>query len=109
MFEAPGAAGPGPGSRRLVASSAAAKHASCSDGAFVTHPAPLPSSSTSWSLDDIGRLASVTGNAAETLTNVVHLIQRRFGTDVCSVYLLGPDRTNLILAATVCIDQMARG
>jgi glycogen phosphorylase len=67
----------------------------------VTHPAPLPPTTTSWSLDDIGRLASVTGNAAETLTNVVHLIQRRFGTDVCSVYLLGPDRTNLILAATV--------
>jgi starch phosphorylase len=67
----------------------------------VSHPAPLPPSSTSWSLDDIGRLASATGNAAETLTNVVQLIQRRFGTDVCSVYLLGPDRSNLILAATV--------
>jgi len=67
----------------------------------VSHPAPLPLSSTSWTLDDIGRLASVTGNAAETLSNVVQLIQRRFGTDVCSVYLLGPDRSNLILAATV--------
>ena len=33
-----------------------------------------------------------TGNAAETLSNVVQLIHRRFGTDVCSVYLLGPDR-----------------
>jgi starch phosphorylase len=67
----------------------------------VSHAAPLPPSSTSWSLDDIGRLASVTGNAAETLSNVVQLIQRRFGTDVCSVYLLGPDRSNLVLAATV--------
>ena len=67
----------------------------------MSHPAPLPPSATSWSLDDIGRLASATGNAAETLTNVVQLIQRRFGTDVCSVYLLGPDRSNLILAATV--------
>ena len=55
----------------------------------------------SWTLDDIGRLASATGNAAETLSNVVQLIQRRFGTDVCSVYLLGPDRSNLVLAATV--------
>ena len=68
---------------------------------IVSHPAPLPPSATSWSLDDIGRLASVTGNAAETLSNVVQLIQRRFGTDVCSVYLLGPDRSNLILAATI--------
>ncbi len=67
----------------------------------MSHAAPLPPSSTSWSLDDIGRLASVTGNAAETLSNVVQLIQRRFGTDVCSVYLLGPDRSNLILAATI--------
>ena len=68
---------------------------------IVSHPAPHPPSATSWSLDDIGRLASVTGNAAETLSNVVQLIQRRFGTDVCSVYLLGPDRSNLVLAATV--------
>jgi starch phosphorylase len=67
----------------------------------VSHPAPLPPSATSWSLDDIGRLASATGNAAETLSNVVQLIQRRFGTDVCSVYLLGPDRSNLVLAATI--------
>ena len=67
----------------------------------MSHAAPLPPSSTSWTLDDIGRLASVTGNAAETLSNVVQLIQRRFGTDVCSVYLLGPDRSNLILAATI--------
>ena len=67
----------------------------------MSHAAPLPPSATSWTLDDIGRLASVTGNAAETLSNVVQLIQRRFGTDVCSVYLLGPDRSNLILAATI--------
>ena len=67
----------------------------------MSHAAPLPPSATSWSLDDIGRLASVTGNAAETLSNVVQLIQHRFGTDVCSVYLLDPDRSNLILAATV--------
>ena len=38
---------------------------------------------------------------SETLNNIVHLIQRRFETDVCSVYLLEPDRANLVLAATV--------
>ena len=36
-----------------------------------------------------------------TLTNVAHLIQRRFASDVCSVYLLEPDRSNLVLAATI--------
>src|SRR5713101_6035683 len=54
-----------------------------------------------WTLEEIGRVISGSGDAAETLTNVVHLIQRRFGTDVCSVYLLEPDRANLVLAATI--------
>ena len=47
------------------------------------------------------QLVSHSGNPSETLTNIVHLIQRRFGTDVCSVYLLEPDRANLVLAATI--------
>ena len=54
-----------------------------------------------WTLEEIGRLVSASGNASETLNNIVHLIQRRFETDVCSVYLLEPDRANLVLAATV--------
>lgn len=54
-----------------------------------------------WTLEEIGRLISQSGNASETLTNVVHLIRSRFGTDVCSVYLLEPDRANLVLAATI--------
>jgi starch phosphorylase len=54
-----------------------------------------------WTLDEIGRLISHSGNASETLNNVVHLIQRRFETDVCSVYLLESDRANLVLAATI--------
>ena len=33
--------------------------------------------------------------------NVVALIARRFQTDVCSAYLLEPDRANLVLAATL--------
>jgi signal transduction protein with GAF and PtsI domain len=33
--------------------------------------------------------------------SIVKLIQQRFETDVCSVYLLEPDRSNLVLAATV--------
>ncbi len=54
-----------------------------------------------WTLEEIGRLISESGDASETLTNIVHLIQHRFDIDVCSVYLLEPDRTNLVLAATI--------
>ena len=54
-----------------------------------------------WTLEEIGRLTSGSGDPAETLKNIVHLIQTRFDTDVCSVYLLEADRTNLVLAATV--------
>ena len=55
----------------------------------------------SWNLNQISRLISAKRNPSETLTNIVHEIQRRFDTDVCSVYLLEPDRANLVLAATV--------
>jgi starch phosphorylase len=60
-----------------------------------------PDGSTLWTLDEISRLASPSGNASETLTGVVNLIRRRFDTDVCSIYLLEPDRANLVLAATI--------
>jgi len=54
-----------------------------------------------WTLEEISRLVSQSGSPAETLGNIVHLIRRRFDTDVCSVYLLEPDRSNLVLAATI--------
>ncbi len=60
----------------------------------------LGASSALWTIEEICRLASVTGDSTETLTNVVEFIQRRFEADVCSVYLLEPDRTRLVLAAT---------
>lgn len=41
------------------------------------------------------------GKPANTLINVVGLIASRFSTDVCSIYLLEPDRSNLVLAASV--------
>ncbi len=62
-----------------------------------------------WTLEEIGRLVSASGNPAETLSNIVHLIQQRFGTDVCSVYLLEPDRSTLVLAATVGLRQDSVG
>ena len=54
-----------------------------------------------WTSDEITRLVSESGDAAETLSNIVRLIQQRFSTDVCSVYLLEPDRSTLVLAATI--------
>jgi starch phosphorylase len=52
-------------------------------------------------LEEIGNLAEASGKPAETLMNVVALIAARAKTDVCSVYLLEPDRANMVLAATV--------
>jgi starch phosphorylase len=62
-----------------------------------------------WTLEEIGRLISESGDASQTLTNIVHLIQQRFETDVCSVYLLEPDRANLVLAATIGLRQESVG
>ena len=52
-------------------------------------------------LEEIANLAQEGGKPAETLSNVVELIAKRFHTDVCSAYLLEPDRSNLVLAATL--------
>src|SRR6195256_991333 len=60
-------------------------------------------------LEEIGNLAAEGGKPAETLTNVVALIGRRFKTDVCSAYLLEPDRSNLILAATLGLRPQCVG
>jgi glycogen phosphorylase len=65
-------------------------------------------------LEEIGNLAAEGGKPAETLMNVVALIAKRFRTDVCSAYLLEPDRANLVLAATLglrpkCIGTLRMG
>jgi starch phosphorylase len=60
-------------------------------------------------LEEIGDLAKQGGKPAETLMNVVALIAKRFETDVCSVYLLEPDRANLVLAATVGLRRQCIG
>ena len=52
-------------------------------------------------VEDISQLVSHSGNPTETLIGIVNLIQQRFTTDVCSVYVLEQDRANLVLAATV--------
>ena len=66
----------------------------------MTQPADARAANYVLTLEEIGNLAR-SGKPAETLMNVVALIARRFQTDVCSVYLLEPDRANLVLAATV--------
>src|SRR5450755_4891141 len=60
-------------------------------------------------LDEIGNLAAEGGKPAETLMNVVALIAGRFHTDVCSAYLLEPDRANLVLAATLGLRPQSIG
>src|SRR5947208_6228720 len=65
-------------------------------------------------LEEIANLAAEGGKPAETLMNVVALIAKRFQTDVCSAYLLEPDRANLVLAATLglrpqCVGTLRMG
>src|SRR5271168_4999167 len=60
-------------------------------------------------LEEIRNLAKEGGKPAETLMNVVALIAGRFKTDVCSAYLLEPDRANLVLAASLGLRPQAIG
>ena len=60
-------------------------------------------------LEEIANLAAEAGQPAETLMNVVALIAKRFQTEVCSAYLLEPDRENLVLAATVGLRRECIG
>jgi len=60
-------------------------------------------------LEEIKDLAKESGKPAEILMNVVALIAKRFETDVCSAYLLEPDRANLVLAATVGLRPQCIG
>ena len=60
-------------------------------------------------LEEITSLTQDGGKPADTLMNVVALIAARFRTDVCSAYLLEPDRSNLVLAATVGLHPSCIG
>ena len=60
-------------------------------------------------LEEITNLAQEGGKPAETLLNLVALIAKRFRTDVCSAYLLEPDRSNLVLAATLGLHPRSIG
>ena len=60
-------------------------------------------------LDEITNLTEAEGKPADTLLNVVALIASRFRTDVCSAYLLEPDRSHLVLAATLGLHPKCIG
>jgi signal transduction protein with GAF and PtsI domain len=68
-----------------------------------------PDSNYVLTLEEISHLANEGGKPAETLMNVVALIAKRFETDVCSAYLLEPDRANLVMAATVGLRPQCIG
>ncbi|HWA96841.1 MAG TPA: GAF domain-containing protein, partial [Pirellulales bacterium] len=55
---------------------------------------------SAFTLDEVCQVVSQSGDSTETLSNLVQFLRGRFKTDVCSVYLLEPDRTRLVLAAT---------
>ena len=60
-------------------------------------------------LEEISNLAAEGGKPADTLMNLVALIAKRFRTEVCSAYLLEPDRSNLVLAATLGLHPSCIG
>ncbi len=60
-------------------------------------------------LEEIENLVHEGGKPVETLTNVVALIANRFHADVCSAYLLEPDRAHLVLAATLGLQRECVG
>ena len=59
--------------------------------------------------EEISSLTQEGGKPTDTLMNVVALIATRFRTDVCSAYLLEPDRSNLVLAATLGLHPKCIG
>jgi phosphotransferase system, enzyme I, PtsP len=67
----------------------------------MRQPGPTDDSSLLLTLEEISQLVSHSHDSGETLANIVRLIQGRFHTAVCSVYVLEPDRGELVLAATV--------
>ena len=60
-------------------------------------------------LGEITQLVVECHDPAETLANIVRLVQQRFNTAVCSLYVLDPDTGELVLAATVGLKPEAIG
>jgi phosphotransferase system enzyme I (PtsP) len=60
-------------------------------------------------LEEISQLVAHSHDPAETLANIVRLIQGRFHTAVCSVYILHPEQGELVLSATVGLKREGIG
>jgi starch phosphorylase len=74
------------------------------------NPIPAPTDANLvLTLEEIASLAEEVGKPADTLMNIVALIASRFQTDVCSAYLLEPDRSNLVLAASLGLHPRCIG
>src|SRR6266481_4681239 len=68
---------------------------------YMSHLELTHESALLLTLEEISQLVAHSHNPCETLANIVRLIQGRFHTDVCSVYLLEPERGEVVLGATV--------
>jgi phosphotransferase system enzyme I (PtsP) len=75
----------------------------------MTSAQTIPDSSLLLTLEEISRLVSHSHDPGETLANIVRLIQDRFDTDVCSVYLLEAERSELVLSATTGLNPASVG
>jgi starch phosphorylase len=75
----------------------------------MTEPFEATEASNVLTLEEIANLTEDGGKPADTLMNVVALIATRFRTDVCSAYLLEPDRSNLVLAASLGLHPRCIG
>jgi phosphotransferase system enzyme I (PtsP) len=75
----------------------------------MDHPAALDDRSLLLTLEECSKLVAHSHDPHETLTNIVRLIRDRFQTAVCSVYLLEPERHELVLGATVGLKAESVG
>ncbi|MBL8793450.1 MAG: GAF domain-containing protein [Planctomycetia bacterium] len=76
---------------------------------LIVAEAPSPESSLLLTLEEVSQLVAHSHQPRETLSNIVCLIQQRFHTHVCSVYLLEPESAELVLAATVGLQPEGIG
>lgn len=72
-------------------------------------PTETPVSTGLRILEDISTLIIHSHDLQQTLDNIVALIARRMGTDVCSIYLLENDGETLVLKATKGLSKSAVG
>ncbi len=75
----------------------------------MTEPISPDDRSLLITLDESSRLVQESHDPHQTLTNIVRLIQDRFHTAVCSVYLLEHEQQELVLGATIGLKPESVG